>query len=740
MTFSDPLAGINAIPWADIRHAYGSATDLPSLFPALLDVNHDRHDEAWEDFWNLVMHQGTLYPATVAVVPLFIPDVTIQDSVWGFLAAAVTGNFRLEEREDSFYPSFYGASYGKVVRQVRQAVLAGLPKYLELARSEDQDTRKSAYALLAELPEALPTTLPVLRERLTLEESPEIQGQLLKVQGKLLPHASEEQRQDMVRHCLELALAPYFPLELRVAALQTVSLIDPSALPTETVGIFKNLVWDAPKRFRQAGLGYWLHDLTQLLEARPDLLRSFLAALLAHSTPGLRQRAVNDIHDYAVAWRSQRQWAVETLLNHLSTDQDREVTLEIVKKLGQSGKAGNAAVPVLLDLLDSPDKELAFEAVVALTQLDEVAALPFLLSALQTRNLKSLARLCWVLRDLDDLPAELTPAVLNVMRRLREGDFEEEPQDEFSFLNSQAEVWGGYIYLNRKIKGHEGEVARELTETMRVADDFQVLDPCAEELGRRQVREAVPVLLERLQHIEENDPHTYAAVFKALAAIGDVRALKPLLTLWPVSLPDHFRWQVEIPFLNAIASLGDQSALNRVIGPPSTNELNSFKEAVLRWRVSGQDPIEMVKLLDDTEQSEKWRWPMLEELLPFIPDDSAVAGRVIAMLDRFNEERRNSPLWDRLNIALALKRFTGSEEPLMALADDFNQLRPVPHAPAFEAIMQFPELVKYAQPALVRFAHDEKFQLGGYGQNAIAEDECLQDWATQQLAGLNPAR
>lgn len=566
MTFSDPLAGIADIPWPDLTHAYGPATDLPPLFPALLNAHHDRHEETWEEFWNLVMHQGTLYPATVAVIPLFIgwldqPEVNVQGALWGFLTAAVTGNFQREEREDDFYTSYYGAAYGEIVQRVRQAVLAGLPKYIDMAQSQDETNRKAAYTLLAELPEAIPTTLPLLGERLQHEVSAELWGHLLKMHSRLLPHAAKKQQQDMISHCLELAHDPSVSLEWRVAALQTISLIDPAALPAETVPVFRKLVWDDPERFKSAGLGYWLHDLTQALEGRPDLLRAFLTELLAHATPGIRQRAVNDLHHHALEWRTQRTWAVQTLLHHLIGEQDVEVRVEVVKVLGQSGKAGQAAVSALLQEVNSPNTDVTFEAVVALSRLRLEVALPSLLRALETRELKKLARLCWVMRDVGDLPAELTPAVLNVMRRLREGEYDAEEQQESPFLDTPAEVMGGYVYLSRQLKEHDREVAHELTEIMRVVGDFQVLDPCAAQLAKRQVRNAVPVLLERLRHIPEDAPHTYAAIFDALAEVGDGRALEPLLAMWPLPLPEHFQWTVELPHLRAIASLGGQAAL-----------------------------------------------------------------------------------------------------------------------------------------------------------------------------------
>lgn len=55
--------------WKELRHAYGSAEDLPRVISALTP---DPKAPAWDDLWNRVCHQGTTYSASTAVLPFLL--------------------------------------------------------------------------------------------------------------------------------------------------------------------------------------------------------------------------------------------------------------------------------------------------------------------------------------------------------------------------------------------------------------------------------------------------------------------------------------------------------------------------------------------------------------------------------------------------------------------------------------------------------------------------------------------
>ncbi|MFI6401045.1 hypothetical protein [Streptomyces sp. NPDC050548] len=54
--------------WSRLTHAYGSAAGLPELFEAVGDP--ESADWAWEKLWSSLYHQGTVYPASFAVLPV----------------------------------------------------------------------------------------------------------------------------------------------------------------------------------------------------------------------------------------------------------------------------------------------------------------------------------------------------------------------------------------------------------------------------------------------------------------------------------------------------------------------------------------------------------------------------------------------------------------------------------------------------------------------------------------------
>jgi hypothetical protein len=68
--------------WRDLRHAYGSAEDLPEI---LEQLEPDTKAPVWGELWGRVCHQGTIYSASMPVLP-FLLDAA---SGWGPLQRAM---------------------------------------------------------------------------------------------------------------------------------------------------------------------------------------------------------------------------------------------------------------------------------------------------------------------------------------------------------------------------------------------------------------------------------------------------------------------------------------------------------------------------------------------------------------------------------------------------------------------------------------------------------------------------
>jgi hypothetical protein len=64
------ISGGGDVPdWALLKHAYGEAVDIPDLLAAL---SPDPEARAWEPLWSRLCHQGTVYSASFAALPVLL--------------------------------------------------------------------------------------------------------------------------------------------------------------------------------------------------------------------------------------------------------------------------------------------------------------------------------------------------------------------------------------------------------------------------------------------------------------------------------------------------------------------------------------------------------------------------------------------------------------------------------------------------------------------------------------------
>jgi hypothetical protein len=66
------LENLNAVSWEQLRHAYGSAADVPDLILLLAEGDEEARQRAIWDLNGNIFHQGTRYEATPHVVPFLI--------------------------------------------------------------------------------------------------------------------------------------------------------------------------------------------------------------------------------------------------------------------------------------------------------------------------------------------------------------------------------------------------------------------------------------------------------------------------------------------------------------------------------------------------------------------------------------------------------------------------------------------------------------------------------------------
>ncbi|MEP6849901.1 MAG: hypothetical protein ABI999_13675 [Acidobacteriota bacterium] len=61
--------------WAELKHAYGDAADIPGLLKELenFPIDHDPlFDGPWHSVWSALAHQGDVYSASFAAIPWIV--------------------------------------------------------------------------------------------------------------------------------------------------------------------------------------------------------------------------------------------------------------------------------------------------------------------------------------------------------------------------------------------------------------------------------------------------------------------------------------------------------------------------------------------------------------------------------------------------------------------------------------------------------------------------------------------
>jgi hypothetical protein len=168
------LEGLDDLAWGGLLHAYGSADDLPGLIRAAASTDEAEADGAVEGLFSSVFHQGTVYPASAAVVP-FVAELVA--------AGATQQRWSLLHLLGGMADPHEAA--GVDVAAVRAALTAQAPRLLPLLADPDPRVRETAAYALAQCPEAEAPVSARLRERLAVEDAPLVRASLLAAGARL---------------------------------------------------------------------------------------------------------------------------------------------------------------------------------------------------------------------------------------------------------------------------------------------------------------------------------------------------------------------------------------------------------------------------------------------------------------------------------------------------------------------------------------------------------------------------
>ncbi|MFE2845780.1 hypothetical protein ACFXKS_19860 [Streptomyces scopuliridis] len=194
------FADLDAQPWAELEHAYGSAEDLPEQLRALAGADEEEAGEALGELYSCILHQGSVYEASARAVPYLA----------GLAAAGV--------RTDDLLVLLGGIAESEAVYdgtppgECQAAVIGQLPLILPLVDAEDAVVRQAAVWAVARTG-AVEPVLPVLLRRREREEEPLVRAELLA--GAVLLDQAGAAAADLVTAALEAGE----PGELRIAAV-----------------------------------------------------------------------------------------------------------------------------------------------------------------------------------------------------------------------------------------------------------------------------------------------------------------------------------------------------------------------------------------------------------------------------------------------------------------------------------------------------------------------------------------
>jgi len=199
------LQGLDAVAWADLDHAYGSAADVPDLIRKLLDPDPKVRDEVLSTLYSNVFHQGTRYPATAHVIPLLIEmcasaDVPNRGDLLRYWGSLITGYFSVQERPlwgDGERIHDYGqivipepgdswwGDYPATLHHVYRESVKGHEVACNLLADDDHAVRAGAAWVLACLPTMAPASVPSLQAQLRVEPSGWVRAAIAFALGEL---------------------------------------------------------------------------------------------------------------------------------------------------------------------------------------------------------------------------------------------------------------------------------------------------------------------------------------------------------------------------------------------------------------------------------------------------------------------------------------------------------------------------------------------------------------------------
>jgi hypothetical protein len=139
------------IDWAALRACYGPATEIPVLITQLANPNPAERNEAIARLWGCLCHQGTVYEASAAAVPLLFRAARSLDLPSEEREQLLALIVHIGLGEDT---TWQGYTLWETVQECSAAISAVLPAMYQWAMTGDSDAKRWALVLAAYNPDA----------------------------------------------------------------------------------------------------------------------------------------------------------------------------------------------------------------------------------------------------------------------------------------------------------------------------------------------------------------------------------------------------------------------------------------------------------------------------------------------------------------------------------------------------------------------------------------------------------
>ena len=137
------MISLESSRWTELRHAYGTAEDIPDLLRQLETFPAEKDDdEPWHSLWSALCHQGDVYPASFAAIPHIVRIAESDPKKVSLSFFSLPVNVEICRRKKNVHmPSD--------LRDAYLASLASLPALVASTAARDWDADFASAALSA---------------------------------------------------------------------------------------------------------------------------------------------------------------------------------------------------------------------------------------------------------------------------------------------------------------------------------------------------------------------------------------------------------------------------------------------------------------------------------------------------------------------------------------------------------------------------------------------------------------